>query len=165
MPLPPAIFFVNADLNDGIKNKLITQLFINEVMTGTEFDARVSVDPNYPDIVHLQGFRILVIRPDFRDYTNRSLADVVMFVKQGLVSIEKNNFGPPALTYQIDRMNIYDLLRFNNSPNVVIIPTTSGPPGGHGLGGIFAIEASDTSGVHCANTDNEYNNPDFINRK
>jgi len=165
MNLPPAIFFSNADINDGIKAKITSQLFIDETMTDIEFDARVQADPTYPDQVHLNGIRILVLRQTFQDYTNRNLADVVFFVKQGLASIEKNNFGPPALTFPVDRFNMYELLRFNNSPYVVILPPTANPPRRHGLGGIFAIEASDTSGVHCPNPDNEYNNPDFIKRK
>lgn len=165
MIVPPAIFFVNADINDGIKTKLITQLLIDEAMSDTEFDNRVQVDPNYPDEVHLNDLRILVIRQNFMDYTNRNLADVVFFVKQGLAAIEKNNFGPVALTFQIDRFNLYDLLRFNNSPNVIILPPTGRPPPPFGLRGIVADELADTSGVHAPNPDNEYNNPDFINRK
>lgn len=165
MNLPAAIIFVNADLNDGIKSKLKSQLYIDETLSDTEFDARVAADPSYPDQIHLNGIRVLVIRQNFRDYTNRTLADVVMFVKQGLASIEKNNFGPPALTYQIDRMNVYEILRFNKSNQVVILPPESRPPPPFGLRGIVADQLADSSGVHVVNPDNEYNNPDFINRK
>jgi hypothetical protein len=35
----------------------------------------------------------------------------------------------------------------------------------HNLGGIFALQSTDTSGVRAPNIDNELNNPDFINRK
>lgn len=163
--LPPAIFFVNADIDDGIKAKITTQLFIDEVMNDTEFDARAKVIPNYPDQVHLNGLRILVIRKNFRDYTNRNLADVVFFVNQGMASIEKNNFGAPALTLAIDKFNMYALLRFNNSANVVILPPTAGPPPEFRLRGIVADQLADSSGVHDPNPDNESNNIDFINRK
>lgn len=173
MQLPSAIIFVNADLNDGIRNSLISQLEITENMTGQEFDARVTVDPNYPTNIHANHLRILVIRDSFHDLTNRNLADIVMFVKQGLASIEKNNFGPPGLTLPVQRINIYDLLRYNGSSEVKIYPQNPPPPRCCctpptcccGLGGIFAIEARDTSGVHCPNPDNIYNNPDFIHRK
>jgi hypothetical protein len=181
MSYPPAIIFINADINDGIKTTLQSQLYINEIMSDTEFDARVAVDPNYPNLIHLNRMRILVIRQNFRDYTNRNLADVVMFVKQGMAAIEKNNFGPPGLTLDIQRVNIYTLLRYNNSGAVVILPHATKPPHACGckchcdcdrsfgcnccLGGIVVDQLADSSGVHCANPDNEYNNPDFINRK
>ena len=172
MSLPAAIFFVNADINEGIRTTLMNQLFIDEALSDVDFDARVQVEPEYPSLIHLNGLRIMVLRQNFRDYTNRNLADVVMFVKQGLASIEKNNFGPPGLTFPADRINMYELLRYVGSNQVVILPVTATKPPhacGHGcgccLGGILAIQSSDTSGVHCPNPDNIYNNPDFINRK
>lgn len=164
MSIASAIIFVNADLTDSLKSILAEQLNITETMTGAEFDARMAVDPNYATVVHLQKIRILVIRSDFRDYTHRTIADVVMFVKQGLVSIEKNNFGPPGLTLPLERLNLYALLRYNNSSEVTILPTTP-TTRSSALGGIFTILSTDPSGVHDANTDNEANNEDFINRK
>ena len=165
MSLPAAIFFVNADIDSGIKATLTTQMFIDEVLTDTEFDSRVQSDPTYPDLVHLNGIRILVIRQNFRDYTNRNLADVVIFVKQGQATVEKNNFGPPGLSLPIQRITMYDLLRYNKSNQVVVLPPTPGPPPAFGLRGIVADELADTSGVHAPNQDNESNNPNFINRK
>ncbi len=107
---PPGIIFINNDLNDALKSKIITQLYIHESMSGEEFDARIGADPNYPSIVRLRNLRILVIR-DFDDLVNRDLADVVIFVKAGLASIEKNNFGPPGLTLPVDTFYIHKLLR------------------------------------------------------
>lgn len=163
MSIPSAIIFVNADLTDSLKEILAEQLNVTETMTGAEFDARMAWDPNYATVVHLQKIRILVIRTDFRDYTNRTVADVVMFVKQGLVSIEKNNFGPPGLTLPLERLNLYALLRYNNSSEVVILPPDA-TARSSAIGGIFSLQTSDPSGVHDANTDNEANNEDFINR-
>lgn len=172
MANPSAIIFINSDINDGIKNKLISQLMITETMTGQEFDNRVAADPNYPQIIHTNYIRVLIIRDSFRDLTNRNLADIVMFIKQGIASIEKTNFGPPGLRLQIDRINLYDLLRYNGSSHVKILPTptvqntcTCCNSCNCGLGGIFAIEARDTSGVTCPNIDNISHNTDFINRK
>ena len=188
MNMPPAIIFINSDINDGIQSTLQKQLFINETMSGNEFDARVAVDPNYPTVIHGNNLRILVIRQNFRDYTNRTLADVVIFYNQGQVTIEKNNFGPPGLSLPIQRLDIWALLRGAGSSFVVILPHTpcrpnqhchcckndgSGVslcgclPPNHGMGGIVGEElmASDASGVHLPNCDNIYNNPDFINRK
>jgi len=185
MSLPPAIIFINADINSTTQSTLASQLYVNDIMAFSEFNNRISVDPNYADNVHLQSLRILVILPTFRDFTNRNLADVVLFYNQGQVTVEKNNFGPPGLSLPIARLNMYALLRYNNSPYVVILPTTVTRPAcssddgnfpfgtstvlrdpNHaGIGGIVADQLADTSGVYCANPDNEYNNPDFINRK
>lgn len=172
MANPSAIIFINSDINDAIKNKLIAQLIITETMTGQEFDSRVGADPNYPQIIHTNYIRILVIRDSFRDLTNRNLADIVMFFKQGIVSIEQTNFGPPGLRYQLDRINLYDLLRYNGSSHVKILPSSTVSDTcccinscNCGLGGIFAIVSRDTSGITCPNTDNISHNTDFINRK
>lgn len=139
MSLPAGIFFVNADITDDIKSVLTTQLYINEVLTDTEFDNRVSVDPDYPDQIRLNGLRLLVVRQNFRDYTNRQLADVVIFVSHGLAAVEKNNLCPfqplgnngfPSLTFPISRLNMYELLRYNRSNQVVnLMPDCRLPPG------------------------------------
>jgi hypothetical protein len=132
LPLPPAIIFINHEITYPQKagpvfpgstpnstqsyvgpselTNLQTQLFINDTMSKGEFDARVKVDPNYPTIVHLQMFRILVILHTFRDPINREYADVVMFLKQGIAAIESCRFGPPGQSYDIQRLNIYALL-------------------------------------------------------
>jgi hypothetical protein len=180
--LPPAIIFINSDAVDGYvydgysdgyipvpsevitRNNLINQLYINEYMSGAEFDARVLVDPNYPQIVHLQGLRILVARDNLRDYTNRDLADIVLFYSHGNVSVLKNNNGPPGLTLPIDRINIYTLLRDVGSKYVVILPASATKPP-TSLGGIVVDQLADSSGVYDSNPDSEKNNIDFINRK
>lgn len=89
----PAIIMVNNDLTDQVKSVLMQQLFINEAISGAEFDARFSANPNYPLIIHQNHLRILVIR-SFRDMTNRSIMDVVIFIKDGLAYIEHNKIGP-----------------------------------------------------------------------
>lgn len=173
MLLPSAIIFINNDMTAAQINNLSKQLFISEVISGDQFNERVEVDPNYPQVVHGQDLRILVLQSDFRDYTNRELADVAMFVKQGLIAVEKNKFGPPGVTFQQDRLNIWQLLRGAESNQVVILPEP--PPrtiypcdktlGGYGLGGIFAIELQALKSNICPNPDTERNNEAFINRK
>jgi hypothetical protein len=214
--LPPAIFFINGDItypptgpvyigaqpnnvhSDASVSELTNlqiQLFINDTMTKTEFDARVAADPNYPTIVHLQNLRILVILPDFQDGYNRQYADVVMFLHQGLADIEKNNFGPPFQNFPIQRLTIYELLRAAGSPNVVILPwnisgsvcgtcnypfycdachTFSGISTCYKCGcsckcgcdcGLYDQQGVKSTALHLPNCENEYNNNDFINRK
>lgn len=122
MQIPSAIIFMNNEMSDAERASISSQLQVNEIISFDEFNVRVDTDPNYPAIVRLRNLRILVILDSFQDQTNRNLADVVIFVKQGLATIEKNNFGPPKLSLDIQRLNIYELLRYNNSPNVVIVP-------------------------------------------
>jgi hypothetical protein len=222
--LPPAIFFINGDISyppkppyfPGTDPKaptntlaiLQTQLSIDDTMTKAEFDARVAVDPNYPTVIHLQGFRILVIVPEYSDgyasypphfhphinIPNIQFADVVMFLHQGLADIEKNRFGPPGQSYEIQRLNMYELLRAVGSSSVVILPFFTMPHcnscnypfycdkchtfsgirvcGGCGGGcqcgcscGLIDNQGIRISNIHAPNCDNEYHNPDFINRK
>ncbi len=134
--MPTAIIFMNDTVNSTVISTLKTsveptpsvetniarQLEINESMSFVEFNARVAADPNYPFNVHSNGLRILVLLPDFRDYTNRQLADIVIFVKQGLASVEKNNFGPPGLTLPVQRLNIWNLINGIKGSNVACFP-------------------------------------------
>lgn len=177
--LPPAIIFVNADINNAIQNTLVTQLYIDEAMSFNEFNARVNVDPNYPTVIHLQYSRILVILPTFQDQTNRALADVVLFYNQGQVTVEKNNFGPPGLSLPLQRVNVWELLRAVRSQYVIILPGCESRrcwscefpfrcDKCHTFSGIRTCTSccgDCASTVHLPNCDNEYNNPDFINRK
>lgn len=165
MSLPSAIIFINADINDGIKNTLSSQLYIDEIMTDTEFDARILLDPSYPDQIHFNEMRIIVVLQDFRNYTNRNLADIVMFLKLGLAHIEINKLGPPGLALPIQHINIYQLLRYVKSDQVVILPAEHCPPKHHHLRGIVADQLADSSGIYCPNPDNERNNESFKNRK
>lgn len=109
MDFPSAIIFVNNDLAGNVQSTLVRQLYINDVMSGDEFDARVIADPNYTKIIHLNNMRILVVR-DFSDGYNRNLADVAIFIKAGLATIEGNKFGPPGQIFPVDRLTIYELL-------------------------------------------------------
>lgn len=106
---PAAIIFINNDLTSQVQSVFIRQLYLTEVITAAEFDARVSEDPNYPDVVHRNGYRVMVLR-NLQDQTNRSLADMVLFAKAGLVSVESNKIGPPGITLKIDRVYLTALI-------------------------------------------------------
>lgn len=171
MDLPSAIIFINSDLIDVTLSYLRRQLFIDEVMTDEEFDERISSDPNYPNNIHGQNLRILVVISNLINYNNRDLADVIMFFNQGQINIEKNKFGPPGLSFPILRLNIWELLRGAGSNEVPTLATTPrtitecdcGPT--YGVGGIVSIELRDSGRTICRNPDNIYNNTAFINRK
>lgn len=221
--LPPAIFFINGDITypststvafPGTDPKaselttLQTQLYIDETMTKQEFDIRMEGNPNYATIVHLQGYRILVIVPSYSDgyasysphhhphinVSNIRFADVVLFLHQGLADIECNRFGPPGQSYEIQRMNMYDILRAAHSHNVVTLPFSAMPhcnscnypfycDACHTFSGIRTCSSCGcgsqcgcttglidnqgirSSNIHAPNCDNEYHNHDFIHRK
>jgi hypothetical protein len=102
--VPAAVILVNNDLVDQVRDWIVKQLFINEVISGAEFDARITSDPNYISTLKQLNQRLLVER-DFREATNRDLFDVVIFAKNAMVAIEKNNFGPPGQSFPI--LNLY----------------------------------------------------------
>jgi len=97
---PTAIIFLNNEVVAEIQSVIKQQFFIDDTMDGYEFDARVIVDPNYVQQIHGNNLRILVIRAA-NDYTNRNLADLVLYASNGLISVEKNKFGMPTTTYPI----------------------------------------------------------------
>ena len=117
--IPPAIIFVNDDLTNNVENVLMTQLYISEAITGEEFDARVSGEPEYPRIVHINGLRILVIR-SFRHRHNFHLADVIIFIKAGLAAVESNRCGPctePGHTLPVAYLTVHKILE-HYPPNI-----------------------------------------------
>lgn len=221
--LPPMVIFINGDLTyppvpppvpdvyigtspanpiqtahnkDAALSELTNlqiQLFINDTITKAEFDARVIADPNYNTVIHLQGYRILVILPTFQDLVNRALADVVMFLYRGQADIEFNRFGPPNKSINLQRITIYDLLNASQGNNCCVVP--AGISGNccnqcnypfycdacHTFSGILihpccgctckcGCDIIDNMGInynsiYLPNCDNIYNNLDFINRK
>ena len=177
MSIPSAIIFINSDINDVSKETLTNQLKLHEIMTFEEFNTRVLNDPNYPLIIKITFSRILVILEDFRDYTNRDLADVVMFATHGQVDIEKNKFGPPRPSMRLLDINIYSLLRAAESSNVITIPPFPSSnvqltprylitEDGNIVNGIYTeYDVGNPPGPHLPNPDNIYNNPDFLKRK
>jgi hypothetical protein len=172
MKLPGAVIFTNNDLNEASYTKLTAQLHLTEIITKSEFDSRISNDPSYPTIVKGLKFRILVTLPTMQDLSNRESADVVMFIKNGIASILKNNFGPPGFQYSIERMNVYEILRYNLSDEVKFYPNISNQQSNtccsnscncSGFKQLF--QTNNSNEVFCANPDNIYNNTDFKNRK
>jgi len=131
---PPAIIFVNENISSAVKEALIRQLDINESISGTEFDARLAADPNYPTIIKGNNLRLLVSR-NFADYTNRTVADITIFIKNGLAAVEKNNFGPPNITLPVDKLYYTALFYVGKlSKNTYTVSSTSLIPIDTGLG-------------------------------
>lgn len=109
---PPSIIFVNQDLTDQVLSVFVRQLYITQVLDGYTFDGYVSSDAYFEMNVYIDGYRILVVR-DLHDYTNREKADLVLFAKDGLVSVLCNKYGPPGKTLTIDRCYYSALIEQN----------------------------------------------------
>lgn len=105
---PAAIILVNDDLVESTLDKLVRQLYIDEVVDGYVFDTRVGLNPTYAEDYKKENKRLLVKR-SFFEIENRMIFDVVIFVKNGLASIEKNNFGPPYGSYSLLNLTWRDL--------------------------------------------------------
>lgn len=173
MKLPGALIFINNDLNEISLNTLTTQLHLTEVISKTEFDARLATNPDYPTLIKGFKYRVLVTLPSMQDITNREQADIVIFLKQGIASILKNNYGPHGLSYSIQRFNIYDLLRYNLSDEVKIYPniSSSNSSACSSCSSTCSCEfkqlfgTNTTNDVFCPNPDNILNNTNFKNRK
>ena len=113
MNLPAAIIFTNS-IVDEISSILSSQLFISETISGEEFDLRLQNDPNYAQIIHNFGLRVLVIRDDYPAEINREYCDVFITIgTNGMISILKNDI--PALNLPINNINIYALLAYNKN--------------------------------------------------
>ncbi len=181
--MPGAIIFVNSHISDVQKTFIAQQLYAEEVISKAEFDARVAADPNYPSIIKNLKMRVVVILETFQDFHNRELADVALFFKNGLVSIEYLKNGPPKFTIDQLRLDAYTILRYVKSDEVVVLPFYNNSCGcsspcekccsdpncpscrAHGVGGIFEIELrGETSGVHAPNCDNLAHNEKFKSR-
>ncbi len=98
--VPSGIVFVNNDISPSVQDKLITQLFIDFVLTGDEFDAIIVADPTYTNKVKLFHRRTLVIRSYdegkiINNIPNRKLADIILFVASGLANmLTSSGHGP-----------------------------------------------------------------------
>ena len=178
MNVPSAVIFVNNDIGDVATATLSQQLQIDETMAGSEFDARLVADPNYPTDVRLNNLRILVLYPTLIGLPNVNVATIVLFVKQGLASVLKHKTGSPGITLPINRINIFNLINdLKRDRDDCFDEDRDGDESRkrekteeayeHLPEAIrnMLIDPRDPSGVHDANILNEYTNKNWINRK
>lgn len=107
---PSGLFFVNPDISDQVKSVIQRQLYITSELTGSELDSIINVSPNFPYQIKETNQRILVMR-SFRELMNREIADVAIFIFQGLAYIEQNKFGPPISAIPVSNLSLYQLIR------------------------------------------------------
>lgn len=115
---PPFIMFVNNDLSDQVKSVFTRQFYLTEIIDGATFDGYLFTDPNFINTAYADGYRIMVLK-NLSDHTDRQLANITLFYKNGLVSILKDGYGPPTLTKKLDEVSFTTLinqLRYNPTP-------------------------------------------------
>ena len=110
--LPGAILMVNNDLSDVTQQRLMAQLSISEAILGEEFDVRYAGNPEYPKAIRVLRQRLMVIR-SFQDKTNAHEMDVLCYVKNDLISVCRNCFGPPGSTKPIKNITWGDFCIYN----------------------------------------------------
>jgi hypothetical protein len=115
--LPPAIIFINNDIENSI-NTLSTQLFIHEIITKQQFDNRMIANPNYAQSIYLDNIRLVVLLVDMNDLLHRDLADVVLFYSHGLIKVQDNKYGPPGNTFNLNKITIFNLI--NNFTKIIM---------------------------------------------
>lgn len=106
MHYPNVIIYIDAEISEVVKTTIKSQLYISIENTGSQFDALVSINPNY-----VKNQRILVLR-DLQDFTNREYADVVLFYKKGLLYVENNKYGPPGQTFTANNITLSKLFPY-----------------------------------------------------
>ncbi len=109
LAVPPAIVIVNDNIATQTKAWLVRQLHINETLDGyTALLDRLTANPDYANLVKQMNLRIMVFVESFQELIPpdlRTIADVAIYVKNGLASVQKNNFGPPASTHNIKNLH------------------------------------------------------------
>ncbi len=132
---PPAIIMINPDINDDIRGILKRQLYINEIISGAEFDRRFASDGYYKETAYLTKGRVLVERT-FLDPTNRDKMDLVLYFANGLLSIERTIFqSPPRASFPLETSYLSQLFQYksgyvtNHIPaNISLLPASPPTP-------------------------------------
>lgn len=115
--IPPAIMFVNDDLSPSVHDTLVRQLFINQILDGYTFDSFIAADPSWPDKIKQLNQRVMVVRTfaDRFSVTTWNIPDVIIFIKNGLASVEINK-GPPSFTVPVLKLDWGYLLNIHLPP-------------------------------------------------
>ncbi len=110
--LKPFVAFVNDNITESIRETLVQRLFVSEVISFAEFQARMISVPTYIQSVHNLNRRVLVLT-NFSDEsypTYADQADLSLFCRNGLVRIGKSKVDNVGLTFPIATVQIFELL-------------------------------------------------------
>lgn len=103
--LPSALIMINNDLTDQVLEFISRQLFLTDILDGYTFSQTLNAPDGYDFLPRIkrQNRRLAVIQ-SHQETENRNLFDLVLFVKNGLASVECNKFGPPGLTLPVTKL-------------------------------------------------------------
>lgn len=98
------IVFVNNNISGSVQEKLITQLFIDLLLTGDEFDAIVDgyADGYFFADIKANHQRVMVLRNYLingipNNIPNRELADIILYISNGLANVLTKEGHKPSL--------------------------------------------------------------------
>ena len=115
--LPSALIMINNDLTDQVLEFISRQLFLTDIFDGYEFLMALDADGydgyDFLPWIRSKNRRVAVIQ-SHQEKAHRELFDLVLFVKNGLASVECNKFGPPGLTLPVTKLywgilGVYDI--------------------------------------------------------
>jgi hypothetical protein len=103
--IPSALIMINNDLTDQVLEFISRQLFLTDILDGYDFLQTIDGYDGYDFLPRIkrQNRRVAVIQ-SHQEKTHRDLFDLVLFVKNGLASVECNKFGPPGLTLPVTKL-------------------------------------------------------------
>jgi hypothetical protein len=115
------IGLINADLTENTQAALVRQLQLSEVITGSEFSLRITQSPFYPTIVKQNNIRLMVVDALY-NWPNRSIFDIVLFLKDGMISVLQDGYGPPRTLLPLDRVYWHELLHGTFPEHIIVCP-------------------------------------------
>lgn len=112
MNLPKLLIFINKELTEQVLSVIKEQLFITMTFTDEEYtsldgyntDGYFSHDGyTYPTDGYVfedlkRTDRVLVL-VDYTNMIDTSKMDLLLYFSKGLLSVQKNKYGPPGLTF------------------------------------------------------------------
>jgi hypothetical protein len=101
---PPCLIFVNSNISEASKAKLISQLFMDEVISYSEYLSRKAIAPEYAGVLHSLGGKVMVLK-DMSDQQDNDEADIVLYVAHGLVCVQQSFVGPCGANWRLDSIN------------------------------------------------------------
>jgi hypothetical protein len=86
--LPAAVMLVNNDLTPQVQGRIVQQLFVSEVVSLPEYQARMAGTPEYyPTIIRQNNIRLMVVS-SYYNITNPFIFDIGVFMKNGQCNVD-----------------------------------------------------------------------------
>ena len=110
---PSALILMDEAFSGNVLSVIERQLAITYVVDGyAALDGYFQADGYFKEHLHADGYRVLVLMPLY-DFSYRDLFDIVLTYKNGLISVEKNLYGPHGITMVLDKLYLTELFLYN----------------------------------------------------